>query len=168
MSIFPHIAAATPNGAEPFKPAKRRWAIAGLIVSIIVIAGIVSIAPGLIETYKIMSLGTSLILDHPAYKLGVAELQNSPLATNVLGTPVAPRSSGKLSLHTESKSDRNNVLLSSTATLSFPVSGPKASGTAFVEATKENDVWSLTRLYLKLDHGDREIDIVGSAQNNAA
>jgi hypothetical protein len=167
MSIFPHIAAASPNGTGPFKRTRRRWAIAGLIVSIILIAGIVSIAPGLIESYKIMSLGTSLILDHPAYKLGVAGLQNSPLATNVLGTPVAPRSSGKLSLHTENTSDRNNVTLSSTATLSFPVSGPKASGTAFVEATKKNDVWSLTRLYLKLDHGDREIDIVGSAQNTS-
>jgi hypothetical protein len=81
---------------------------------------------------------------------------------------VAPRSSGKLSLHTENTRDRNNVTLSSTATLSFPVSGPKASGTAFVEATKKNDVWSLTRLYLKLDSSEKEIDIVGSAQNNSA
>jgi Cytochrome oxidase complex assembly protein 1 len=167
MSIFPHIAAASPNGTGPFKRTRRRWAIAGLIVCITGIAGIVSIAPGLIESYKIMSLGTSLILDHPAYKLGVAGLQNSPLATNVLGTPVAPRSSGKLSLHTENTSDRNNVTLSSTATLSFPVSGPKASGTAFVEATKKNDVWSLTRLYLKLDSSEKEIDIVGSAQNTS-
>jgi hypothetical protein len=167
MSIFPHIAAASPNGTGLFKRTRRRWAIAGLIVSITAIAGIASIAPGLIENYK-MSLGISMMLDHPAYKLGVAELQNSPLATNVLGTPVAPRSSGQLSLHTESKSDRDNVLLSSTATLSFPVSGPKASGTAFVEATKKNDVWSLTRLYLKLDSSEKEIDIVGSAQNKSA
>jgi hypothetical protein len=101
----------------------------------------------------------SILKNSEAYKLGVAQLQGSPLATNALGTPItAGRPYGSLS--TENQSGK--------ASLNFPVSGPKASGTAFVEAIKKDGVWSLTRLAFKLDGGDSVTEIIGrGARNNS-
>jgi hypothetical protein len=147
------------DSIEHFKRVQRRWAIAGLIVWIAGIGGTAFVIPSVIETYKIMSLATSQVLDNEVYKLGIAALQESPLATTALGTPISSGSSGKLSLHNEEKSDG-----SGNAQLSFPVRGPKGTGIASVEAIRKDGVWSLTRLSLKPDSGDSEIDIVGGAE----
>jgi hypothetical protein len=156
------------DSVEHFKRVQRKWAIAGLIVWIVGIAGVAFLVPSMIETYEIVSMGTSQIMDHPAHKLGLAQLQGSPLTTSVLGTPITDGTSGKLSLHSETKSlPAENKNLGGNATLSFPVRGPKGSGTAFVEATEKDGVWSLTRLSLKPDGSDNEIIIVGGrAPNN--
>jgi Cytochrome oxidase complex assembly protein 1 len=89
--------------------------------------------------------------------MGVAQLQSTPLATNAFGTPItAGNPSGSIS--TEGASGK--------AALTFPVSGPKGSGTAFVEAIKKDGVWSLTRLAFKLDGRDSVIEIIGGARNS--
>ncbi len=132
-----------------FKRVQRRWAIAGLIVWVAGIALLVAMFAG---TFSILK-------NSEAYKLGVAQLQASPLASNALGTPItAGRPTGSIS--TENQSGK--------ASLNFPVSGPKASGTAFVEAVKKDGVWSLTRLAFKRDGSDSVIEIIGSrARNNS-
>jgi hypothetical protein len=136
------------DSLEHFARVQRRWAIAGLIIWVAAIAFFVAIF-----------VGTFAILKHSeAYQLGVAKLQSSPLATNALGTPItAGNPSGKLSTENNSGS----------ASLSFPVSGPKGSGTAFVEAVKKDGVWSLTRLAFKPDGSDTVIDIIGGAHDSS-
>lgn len=48
-----------------------------------------------------------------------------------------------------------------TAALSFSATGPKATGTVFLQAIKKNGVWSLTRLTLKVKGSDGIFDLVG-------
>ena len=135
------------DGVEHFKRVQRKWAIAGLIVWIAGVAILVAIFTGMF----------AIINNSEAYKLGVAAAQTSPIAANALGTPITAGGSRHASISIEGDSGK--------AALEFPVSGPKASGTAFVEAVKKNGVWSLTRLYLKLDGSDSEVNIIGSGPN---
>jgi hypothetical protein len=136
------------ESVEHFQRAQRKWAIAGLIVWI---AGI--------AFWAAIFFGTFSILSHSeAYKLGVTRLQSNSIATNALGMPITARNpSGSIS--TENESGK--------ASLSFSVSGPKASGTAFVEAIKKDGVWSLTRLAFKLDGSDSVTDIIGGAHDSS-
>jgi 23S rRNA pseudoU1915 N3-methylase RlmH len=100
-------------------------------------------------------LGAFALLKHSeAYKMGVAQLQSSPLATNAFGTPItAGNPSGSIS--TENSDGK--------AALTFPISGPKA----FVEAVKKAGVWSLTRLAYKIDGHDSVIEIIGGAPGSS-
>jgi hypothetical protein len=78
-------------------------------------------------------------------------------ATAALGTPITGgRPNGSISIENASGK----------ASLNFPVSGPKGSGTAFVEAVKKDGVWSLTRLAFKPDGSDKVIEIIGGARNS--
>ena len=135
------------DSVEHFKRVQRKWAIAGVIVWI---AGIALFAASF--------LGAFALLKHSeAYKMGVAQLQSSPLVTNAFGTPItAGNPSGSIS--TENANGK--------ASLTFSVSGPKASGTAFVEAVKKDGVWTLTRLAFKRDGSDSVIEIIGGARNS--
>jgi Cytochrome oxidase complex assembly protein 1 len=137
------------DSVEHFKRVQRKWAIAGVIVWI---GGIGIFAASFVGAFSILK-------NSEAYKLGVAQLQASPLASNALGTPItAGRPNGSMSTENQS----GNALLN------FPVSGPKASGTALVEAVKKDGVWTLTRLAFKLDGGDSVIEIIGGgARNNS-
>jgi hypothetical protein len=45
------------------------------------------------------------------------------------------------------------------AVLNFPVTGSKATGQIFVEATKNEGIWTLKRLSLKVDGRDGVIDL---------
>jgi hypothetical protein len=133
-----------------FKRVQRRWAIAGLIVWVAGIALLVAMFAG----------AFALISNSEAYKLGVSAVQTSPITASALGTPITTGGSRQASISIEGDSGK--------ASLNFPVSGPKASGTAFVEAVKKNGVWSLSRLYLKLDGSGSEINIIGSGGNNTS
>jgi Cytochrome oxidase complex assembly protein 1 len=128
-----------------FKRVQRHWAIAGFIVWACGIALLVAIFTG----------AFAVINNSEAYKLGVSAVQTSPIVANALGTPITAGGSKEASISTNGDNGK--------AALDFPVGGPKASGMAFVEAVKKNGVWSLTRLYLKLDGKDSVIDIVGSS-----
>ena len=46
------------------------------------------------------------------------------------------------------------------AALSFSVSGPKGQGTVDLAATRQNGIWSLTGLKLKMDGQDNWIDLL--------
>ena len=135
------------DSVEHFKRVQRKWAIAGLIVWIAAFA-----------LWGAILTGSIALLKHSeAYQMGVAQLQSSPLATNAFGTPITTGNpTGSIS--TENSSGK--------ASLTFSVSGPKASGTAFVEAVKKDGVWSLTRLAYKLDGRDSVIEIIGGARNS--
>jgi hypothetical protein len=130
-----------------FKRVQRRWAIAGLAVWF----GMAALFGGTIG-------GVFLLLrNSDAYALGVAKLQNSPIAANVLGTPITtgtPFGSVKISG------------ASGTAELNFTATGSKAKGTVFVSAVKSDGVWSIKRLALKVDGHDGVIDLIAGSVNN--
>jgi hypothetical protein len=135
------------DSVAQFKRVQRHWAIAGFIVWVAGLALVVAIFTG----------AFAIINNSEAYKLGVAAVQTSPIAANALGTPITAGGSRHASITIQNDNGK--------ASLDFPVSGPKASGTAFVEAVKKNGVWSLTRLYFKLDGSNSETNIIGSSPN---
>jgi hypothetical protein len=135
------------DSVDHFRRVQRRWAIWGAVVWIALIVLWVGMFAGIF----------SLLRHSEAYHLGVSRLQNSPIAANVLGTPISagiPR--GSVSINSSS----------GTAHLSFSASGPRASGVVLVEAIKKDGVWSLTKLTLKPNGSDNAIDLVGGRGNS--
>jgi hypothetical protein len=149
---------------EHFKRVQRGWATWGLAVWLI--AGLliaVQVGENLYFAIQVRGLVFQQIDNSDVYKLGVAQLQASPVATATLGTPIAMATThGKVSMHTSESSDGNGA-----ASITFPASGPKASGTVAAEATRKDSVWTLTRLTLKPDGSDREIDLIAAAENKS-
>jgi Cytochrome oxidase complex assembly protein 1 len=136
------------DSVEHFKRVQRLWAIWGVIIwfgGIALFGGIIGGA-------------FYLLRNSEAYQLGVSRLQASPVATNVLGTPISTGfPTGSVSLNGAS----------GTAALSFSASGPKASGEVLLEAVKKDGAWVITRLTLKIDGRDSVIDLVNGAKNNS-
>jgi hypothetical protein len=135
------------DSVEHFKRVQRRWAIAGLAVvfAMVVLGG--SIFGGVF----------ALLKNSEAYQLGVARLQASPIAANVLGAPIAagmPFGSIKISGD------------SGSATLNFSATGSKTKGTVHVEAVKTDGVWKITHLTLKVDGSDEVIDLISGRVKN--
>jgi hypothetical protein len=136
------------DSVEHFKRVQRLWAIWGAIIWL---GGIALFGGGI-------GAGFYAFRHSEAYQLGVSTLQASPVATNLLGTPItAGFPSGKISVNGAS----------GTAILSFSVSGPKAAGVVFLEAVKKDGAWLITRLTLKLDGHDGMIDLVNGTKNNS-
>ena len=130
-----------------FRRVQRQWAIWGAIIWITAIV-----------LFAAMFVGVFSLLKHSeAYQLGVSRLQSSPIAANVLGTPIsAGNPSGSIRINGSS----------GRASLNFSASGPRGSGDVFVEAIKQNGVWSLTRLTLKVNGSNEAIDLVGGRGNS--
>lgn len=75
--------------------------------------------------------------NHPAYRDSVERIKNDPRVIEALGEPVSIGRGG--SYHV---SDNNQA----TASFTFPVSGPKASGEAEVDAVANDGKWTLNKL----------------------
>lgn len=135
------------DSVEHFKRVQRKWAIWGAVVWVAAIVLVVSIF-----------VGTFALLRHSeAYQLGAARLQDSPIATTLLGTPISTGTpTGSIRIQNSSGEAR----------LSFSASGPRASGVVFLEAIKKNGVWSLTKLALKLNGSDNVNDLLGGRRNS--
>jgi Cytochrome oxidase complex assembly protein 1 len=135
------------DSVEHFKRVQRLWAIWSFVIIIGTLALGASFFGGVFYLLK----------DSEAYKLGVARLQNSPIATNVLGTPISTGVPfGAISFNGTS----------GTAALSFSATGTKAKGRVFVEAIKKDGVWSIRRLTLKVDGQDGVIDLISGTVSN--
>jgi Cytochrome oxidase complex assembly protein 1 len=136
------------DSVEHFKRVQRLWAIWGVIIWV----GGIALFGGIIG-------GTFYLLRHSeAYQLGVSRLQASPVATNLLGTPITTGfPTGAISFNGAT----------GTAVLSFSASGPKAAGVVFLQAVKKDGAWTITRLTLKLNGRDGVIDLVNGTKNNS-
>jgi Cytochrome oxidase complex assembly protein 1 len=135
------------DSVEHFKRVQRKWAIWGAVIWI----GMIALVGGTVG-------GVFSLLRHSeAYQLGVTRLQASPIAANLLGTPIsAGNPTGSISVTPSSGH----------AELSFSASGPRASGVVLVMAVKKDGVWSLTRLTLTLNGSDNAIDLIGGRSNS--
>ncbi len=129
------------DGVEHFKRVQRSWAIWGAIIWVAAIVLFAGLFGGVFYSLK----------HSEAYQLGVAELQNSPIAAAALGSPISTGMAfGSISSNGASGK----------AELSFSVTGTKAAGVVFLKAVKKQGVWSITRLALKLNGRDSFIDLV--------
>lgn len=129
------------TSVEQFRRVQRLWAIWGVVVwlgLIVLIAGIVAVV--------VFSLKGS-----DAYRLGVERLRASPQAVEVLGTPIE----AGVPMGSISKSDGSGE-----AALTFSATGPKASGSVALTATRSAGTWTLTNLRLKVDGRDEVVDLL--------
>jgi hypothetical protein len=138
------------DSVEHFKGVQRSWAEWGLVIWV---AGLVLVLVGAFVG------GIFYALEHSeAYQLGVAKLQASPVAADLLGTPISTGVPlGKMSFEGASGN----------AALHFSASGPLASGVVFLEAVKNDGVWTITRLALKLDGRDDAIDLISGTRKDS-
>jgi hypothetical protein len=129
------------DSVEHFKRVQRLWAIWGAVLWICAIA----LCGGLFGS-------VFYFLTHSeAYELGAAKLRASSEAADVLGPPIQTGiPMGTISIAGSS----------GRAILNFSASGTKATGQVFVEAIKQNGVWSIKSLKLKVDGRDNVIDLV--------
>lgn len=86
-----------------------------------------------------------------AYEQAMARLQHSPEAIAVLGTPI--RAGWMIS------GNVSETGATGEANYSVPVSGPRGSGTLYVEARKSAGRWSFRVLTLVPDDGGESIDL---------
>jgi hypothetical protein len=136
------------DSVEHFKRVQRKWAIWGAVLWIGMLVLVGGAMGGAFYAFK----------HSTAYEMSVAKLQASPIAVNILGSPISTGFPfGNISVNgADGKAE-----------LSFSATGPKAAGVVLVEAVKKNGVWSITRLALKLNDSGNVIDLVGGAKGDA-
>src|SRR5262249_24863985 len=129
------------DSVEHFKRVQRQWAKWGVVVWL----------GGAVLFGGIFGGVFYILKSSEAYQLAVARLQASPVAVNALGAPISTgMPSGQIKVSGSS----------GRAALNFSVTGTKATGRVAVAAVKENGVWSLTSLTLKIDGHDEVIDLL--------
>jgi hypothetical protein len=121
-----------------FKRVQRAWAMWGVIVWLagaLVFASVFYVIRGSDD-----------------FQLGIAKVQASPVAASILGAPIKM---GLTTGHVTTSTDGTGK-----ATLHFSASGPKAAGTVDVEAIRKDSAWTITKLTLKPNGQDKEIDLL--------
>jgi Cytochrome oxidase complex assembly protein 1 len=129
------------DSIEHFKRVQRLWAIWGVVIWLAVIVLFGGIFGGVFYALK----------NSEAYELAVSRLQANTAAVSALGAPISTGiPSGKISINGAS----------GRADLEFSATGTKAAGQVAVEALKENGIWSLKTLKLRIDGRDDVIDLL--------
>jgi hypothetical protein len=135
------------DSVEHFRRVQRLWAIWGAVIWVGVI-----LFYGAIIGFAFYALKSS-----EAYRLGVAKIEQSPVAATALGSPIScgfPFGSV------------NITPSSGHAVLSFSAIGSKATGQVSLEADKRNGQWSLTHLTLTVGGTKAAINLLGQANDN--
>ena len=124
--------------------ARYWWAVIVVLLLVMGLSCVICVGGGF---YGIVSLMKS----NPAFADSLAMVQENPRAQQLLGTPIEAGwfVSGEV----------NVTPASGTAELSYPVSGPKGSGTVYVSARKIAGEWVITSLYLVMEKTGEKIII---------
>jgi Cytochrome oxidase complex assembly protein 1 len=133
------------DSVEHFKRVQRLWAIWGTVIwlgALMLLGGVFGGTFYLLKTSE-------------AYQLGASRLRESTVAVAVLGAPITTGfPSGTISINGTS----------GRAIMAFSATGTKAAGRVFLQAIKNDGVWSLTQFTLKVDGSDDEIDLLNQSK----
>lgn len=135
--------------AKPEKSsAKRTWMIVGVVavVCVALVGGCVA---------AIFFTVTGLLKESDAYRAGVQQLEANAQVMEILGAPVTP---GIPSGHVNTSGP------SGEAQLAIPVTGTKARGVLYVEATRKMGIWKTDRLELEVAGRSERIVLIGGTQ----
>jgi hypothetical protein len=90
------------------------------------------------------------------YKQALARAQNDPVVAQKLGSPIKPGMwlSGNININGPSGE----------AKISIPISGPKGTGTIYVEATKSAGRWNYSLMQVAVDGEDTRVDLLQDSQ----
>jgi hypothetical protein len=121
-----------------------KWCIpAGCLSALLTVGGVIAL---------ILVLLIGLITSNDAYKQGVAKATVNPAVVAALGAPIhaGTFTTGKINVNGGS----------GTADLAIPISGPKGSGTIYLEAHKSAGDWSFSKLVVQIDKPPKRIDLL--------
>lgn len=135
--------------AAHFRRSQRHWAIAGLVIWVVVIG---SIPAAMLSAY-------SALKSSEAYQLTMETVRANGAVRSALGEPVSAGfwTSGNVSV---------NASGSGSSQLSIPLHGSKGSGAALSRATRTAGKWHLTLLVVRIDGSQSPIVIIN--ENNIA
>jgi hypothetical protein len=128
------------DSIEHFKRVQRLWALWGVAFLGLMIVLAVS------GTFALFSM-----MKHSgAYQFAYSRLQANQEAMEILGPPI---STGLVqgSIKVSGPSGK--------ADISFPVEGQKASGTVYLDATKDLGMWKANRIELEVDGREERMDL---------
>ena len=100
----------------------------------------------------VLTFAFGVMKSSDAYKLALARARASPAVVEALGSPIR-----------EGLFTSGNVNVSGpsgNAELSIPISGPKGSGTLYLEARKSTGEWSFSKLVVQIEPSHRRIDLL--------
>ena len=129
------------DSIEHFKSVQRKWCRWSLVVVVVVICIFIAIFFGIF----------SLMKSSEAYKLSIQQIETNIEIKQIFSEPIEaglPRGS------IQSSGPRGE------ASLSIPLEGPMAEGTAYVEAKKEMGVWIIKRMEVEIEPSGKRIVIV--------
>lgn len=129
-----------------FKSVQRKWAVAGLIIFVVIIPSCIS-------------LPITMMRSSEAFKISFAAIQENPAVIQAMGEPL---SAGWFVTGSINSSGPNG-----SAALNYSISGPKAEGRANVYANKFGGQWGLHTLNVILANG-QVIWLVPAKQTNAS
>lgn len=119
---------------EHFRRNQRRWAIAGVLSWVVVFALVAYSATSLLGFMK----------NTEVYRMSMQEITNSPAIESVFGKPIEAGwfVTGKVTVAMSGGGQ---------AALNIPLSGPKSSGSAIVQAERVDGKWVLNLLVVRPD-----------------
>lgn len=131
------------HDAAHFRRSQRNWAIAGLVIWIVVIASVPAAFFGVFGALK----------SSAAYQMTMQAVRADAQVRTALGEPIEAGfwTTGNVTV---------NVGGTGAAVLSIPLEGSKATGTALSHATRVDDKWRLTLLVVRIDGSETPIVIV--------
>ncbi|MGB6118537.1 MAG: cytochrome c oxidase assembly factor Coa1 family protein [Mesorhizobium sp.] len=128
-----------------FARTQRKWAIAGLVVWVLVIGGFAAMFVSIVPMMK----------NSAAYEMSMSLIQPDAKVREALGDDVKPGFWvwGGVSVQAGGTGSAN---------LSIPLSGSKGAGTALVEAVRQNGDWKLLLVVVRIDGSDVPIVLVNT------
>jgi hypothetical protein len=128
------------DSIEHFKTVQRKWALWALAVYALAVLAAIGIFFAVASALK----------DSEVYKLALAEIRDNEEIVAITGTPVK---AGTPTGSFEESGPNGN------ASLSFGLSGPKSSGTVFLQARREMGQWQIDKMVFEQDGTGLRIDL---------
>jgi hypothetical protein len=108
--------------------------------------------------FLVLSFAFGLVKSSDAYGQAMQRARASPVVIEAFGSPIKEGffTSGSI----------NETGPSGTAQLAIPISGPKGSGTIYLEAQESADLWSFSKLEVEVDKTGKRIDLLGEGESD--
>lgn len=122
---------------------------------------------GCLSTLLLFAAGIALLVSFvfgmmkssDVYAQAVTRAKADPQVIAALGSPITD------GYFTSGSIQQTNG--SGTAELSIPISGPKGTGTIYLEARKSAGQWSFNKLTVEIAHPNRRIDLLNDSEKSA-
>ncbi len=142
--VGPLPSAGDPARPEPWWQRHPRWCVAVVITGSALVMAVIVLA---VFTVVIGSIKSSDV-----YVTAMDRVRHNPAVAAALGTPLNERILVTGNIHVSGPTGL--------AELEIPISGPKASATVYVEATKQLGEWHFDHLIVQLDSTRKRLDLL--------